>query len=161
MYHIFKLVFVSILTSLFITGCLSLPTEKSQFNQSLTYQFLESYKWELVDAKNADGETISQLFIDPNKPLILNFVAIDGVNILALENTCNKFSADYTIENGELNISDMASTLMACPDTLANFDATSANIIMGKYSLGYDTNNTNILTITNEMRTAHFKAITK
>ncbi|QLB13509.1 META domain-containing protein [Bisgaardia hudsonensis] len=158
MYCRAKLIFTSFLIMLFVAGCSSLLATN---NQKLAYKILEDYKWELVEAKNADGQIISSLFINSNKPLVLNFMSIDGAHTLALENTCNKYLADYQIKDNDVELGSVASTLIACPETLANFDLVAENIISGKYAVSKDTNHLSILTITSPSYIAYFRAIAK
>lgn len=159
MYQGIKLTLTLMLANLFINGCTPVLKESQQLHTPLTYKILENYKWELIDAKNADKQIISQLFINPNKPLILNFILQNDAHLLALENTCNRYFSEYAIQNDNIHVNQMAGTLMACPEELANFDELSLNIINGKYRLVQKSGHPTILIVENDQYTAWFKAV--
>ena len=129
--------------------------------QPVTSAALQAYKWQLVDAKLTNGDKISQLFFDPAKPLTLNFMNNDGSDYVAFMNTCNNMSAGYSVVNGDVQIKNGISTMMACPEPQASFDTAALATVQGKYSLNKNANNVPILTIKNDSQIAHFKAITK
>lgn len=53
------------------------------------------------------------------------------------------------------------STMMACPDAEAKFDAASVASVVGKYTLSQGANKTPMLVVTNDHQVAHFKAVAK
>lgn len=142
-------------------GCQSTPSATLPANQVITSAALQSYNWQLVDAKRSNGSKVTPLFFDTANPLILEFVTESGNNFVSLLNTCNNMGAGYSIVNGEVQLSGIRSTRMACPTPQANFDTAAAAAVQGKYSLTKAANQSPILTITNADQVATFKAIAK
>lgn len=142
-------------------GCQTTPTVTAPVEQTVTSNALQAYNWQLVDAKRSNGEKITQLFFDPAKPLTLNFMTDNGENRVAFMNTCNSMSAGYSIVNGNVQIQNGISTLMACPEPQASFDTATLATVQGKYSLSKNANNLPILTITNANQVARFEAVSK
>lgn len=142
-------------------GCQTTPGVTTPTTQQITNNALQAYNWQLVDAKRTNGQQVSQLFFNPAKPLTLNFMNVNGNNRVAYMNTCNNMGAQYQISNGNVQIENSISTLMACPEPQASFDTATLATVQGKYSLSKNANNTPILTITNANQVAHFKAVNK
>ena len=142
-------------------GCQTTPNMTTPIAQTITSNTLQAYNWQLVDAKRTNGEKVAQLFFDPAKPLTLNFMTENGENRVAFMNTCNSMSAGYSIVNGNVQIQNGISTLMACPEPQASFDTATLATVQGKYSLRKSASNTPVLTITNANQVASFKAIAK
>lgn len=91
----------------------------------------------------------------------INFMTANGDNRVAFMNTCNNMSAGYSIVDGNVQIQNGISTLMACPEPQASFDTATLATVQGKYSLSKNANNLPVLTITNANQVAQFKAISK
>ena len=143
------------------TGCQTTPTVTAPVEQTITSNALQAYNWQLIDAKRSNGDKVTQLFFDPAKPLILNFMTDNGNSFVSLMNTCNNLGAGYNIENGNVQLGGIRSTRMACPEPLASFDTAAAATLQGKYSINKSGNNLPVLTITNANQVAQFKAISK
>lgn len=130
-----------------------------------TYQVtdaaLQANNWQLVDAKTSDGKKVEALFTNATKPLTLNFTTIDGNKMVSLMNTCNTISAPYNVVNGNVELGSMMSTMMACPDAEAKFDAAAVASVVGKYTLSQGADKTPMLVVTNDHQVAHFKAVAK
>lgn len=73
---------------------------------------LSQYHWQLNDAFDGEGKRIDALFTGTAKPLQLDFSA-DRLNVV---NACNNIGASYSVKKGRLQVGQMASTMMACPD---------------------------------------------
>lgn len=142
-------------------GCQTSPTVTAPVTQPITNTALQAYNWQLVDAKRTNGDKVTQLFFNPSKPLILNFMTVNGANRVAFMNTCNNMGAGYSIVNGNVQLENGISTLMACPEPQASFDTATLATVQGKYSLSKNATNVPILTITNANQVAHFKAVSK
>ena len=142
-------------------GCQTTPTVTAPVKQTITSNALQAYNWQLIDAKRSNGDKVTQLFFDPAKPLILNFMTDNGNSFVSLMNTCNNLGAGYNIENGNVQLGGIRSTRMACPEPLASFDTAAAATLQGKYSINKSGNNLPVLTITNANQVAQFKAISK
>ena len=142
-------------------GCQTTPSVTAPVEQTITSNALQAYNWQLVDAKRTNGETVTQLFFDPAKPLTLNFMTANGENRVAFMNTCNSMSAGYSIVNGNVQIENGVGTLMACPEPQASFDTATLATVQGQYSLSKTANNLPVLTITNPNQIASFKAVSK
>ncbi|WP_312708880.1 META and DUF4377 domain-containing protein [Stenotrophomonas sp.] len=78
----------------------------------LDAQRLQSQHWRLQQATGADGARIDALFARSDAPVTLDFA--DGR--VSISNTCNRMGGSYTLADGTLTISPMASTQMACTD---------------------------------------------
>jgi len=78
----------------------------------LDVQRLQGNHWVLDSATDSAGKRIDALFARADKPVTLDF--IDGR--LAVSNTCNRMGGGYTLADGTLTVSPMASTMMACTD---------------------------------------------
>lgn len=72
---------------------------------------LEGTRWELVSLVNADGQTASVL---PGSEVFAEFK--DGR--VAGKGGCNNFFGGYTVDGTNLSISQLGSTMMACPEAL-------------------------------------------
>lgn len=142
-------------------GCQTTPAVTAPVTQPLTSNMLQAYDWQLVDATRTNGQKISQLFFDPAKPLTLKFFKDNGNDRVAFVNTCNNMGSDYKVVNGNLQLGNVLSTMMACPEPQASFDTATMATVQGKYSISKNANNTPILTIKNSNQVAHFKAVAK
>ena len=129
--------------------------------QAITTSTLEAFNWQLVDATRSNGQKVSQLFFNPAKPLTLSFMNVNGQHRVAYMNTCNNMGAGYSIVNGNVQIENGISTLMACPEPQASFDTATMVTVQGKYSISKGANNVPMLTITNASQVAQFKAVSK
>ncbi len=152
-----------------ITGCQSTTamsqTPAQASNTITTYPItqtaLQANNWQLVDARTPEGKKIDALLSNASKPLTLNFNTIEGTNVVNLINTCNYLSAPYSVVNGEVKLGTVMSTMMACPDAEAKFDAAALSSVVGKYTLSQGANDTPILVVINGNQVSHFKAVPK
>ena len=142
-------------------GCQTTATLPAPVSQPVTETALQAHNWQLVDAKRMNGERVTALFFDPAKPLTLSFMNDNGRNYVAFMNTCNNMSAGYSVVNGDVQIKNGISTMMACPEPQASFDTAAVATVQGKYSLSKNDKKVPILTIKNDNRVAHFKAVAK
>ena len=142
-------------------GCQTAPIVTAPVTQPITANALQAYDWQLVDAKRANGDKVTQLFFDPAKPLTLKFFKDSGNDRVAFANTCNNLAAGYSVVNGNVQLGGIRSTRKGCPEPLASFDTAAAATVQGKYSISTNASNTPILTIKNNSQVAHFKAVTK
>ena len=85
----------------------------------------------------------------------------NGRNYVAFMNTCNNMSAGYSVVNGDVQIKNGISTMMACPEPQASFDTATLATVQGKYSLSKNAKNVPVLTIKNDNQVAYFKAVSK
>lgn len=158
----------AIALSALVSGCQTttgMAEADTQAGNITTYQItdaaLQANNWQLVDAKTTDGKKVDALFTNAAKPLTLNFMSVEGNNMVSLMNTCNTISAPYSIVNGNVELGSMMSTMMACPDAEAKFDAASVASVVGKYTLSQGADKTPMLVVTNNHQVAHFKAVAK
>ncbi len=143
-------------------GCqTTTPSVTAPVTQPITSEALQAHNWQLVDAKRTNGEKVTQLFIDSAKPLTLNFMNVDGNNRVAFMNTCNNLAAEYSVVNGDVKLNNVLATMMACPEPQASFDTATMATVQGKYSINNNANNVPILSIRNDNKVAHFKAVSK
>ena len=142
-------------------GCQTTPAVTAPVEQAITPNLLQSYNWQLVDAKGTNNVKVPQLFFDLNNPLILEFASENGNNFVSLLNTCNNMAAGYSIVNGNVQVGNIRSTRMACPEPQASFDKAAVDTVKVKYSISKSANNSPVLTITNPYQVASFKAIAK
>lgn len=142
-------------------GCTTTPSVTAPVTQPITVNTLQSYDWQLVDATRTNGQKVTQLFFDPAKPLTLSFNNYQGNNRVTFMNTCNNMGAEYSVVNGNVQISNGISTLMACPEPQASFDTATLATVQGKYNLSKNANNAPMLTISNANQVAQFKAVNK
>ncbi|WP_350562566.1 META domain-containing protein [Psychrobacter sp. CAL346-MNA-CIBAN-0220] len=142
-------------------GCQTTPSVTAPVTQPITTNALQAYNWQLIDAKRTNGAKVTQLFFDPAKPLILSFMNVNGNDRVTFMNTCNNMGAEYSVVNGNVQLNNVLSTMMACPEPQASFDTATMATVQGKYSLSKNANNVPVLTITNASQVAHFKAVSK
>lgn len=142
-------------------GCTTTPSVTAPVTQPITSQALQAYNWQLIDAKRANGDKVSQLFFNPAKPLTLSFFKDSGNDRVTFVNTCNNMGAEYSIVNGNVQLNNVLSTMMACPEPQASFDTATMATVQGKYSINQNANNTPTLTIRNNEQIAQFKAVAK
>ena len=144
-----------------LAGCQTTPSTPAPMAQPVTSQTLQAYNWQLVDAKRANGEQVSQLFYNPAKPLTLSFFRAEGTDRVTFINTCNNMGAEYKVVNSNVEFGNMISTLMACPEPQASFDTATMATVQGKYNINKNANNVPVLTIRNNNQVAYFKAVAK
>ncbi len=144
-----------------LAGCQTTPTVTAPMTQPITTDVLQSYDWQLVEAKRTNGAKVTQLFFNPAKPLILSFNKYNGDNRVTFKNTCNNMGAEYSVVNGNVQLNNVLSTMMACPEPQASFDTATMATVQGKYSLSKNANNVPMLTISNASQTAQFQAVAK
>ena len=84
----------------------------TQAAAKLDVQRLQGNHWLLDSATDASGKRVDALFARADKPVTLDFT--DGR--LSVSNTCNRMGGGYTLADGTLTVSPMASTMMACTD---------------------------------------------
>lgn len=142
------------------TGCTTTPSVTAPVTQPITTTTLQSYDWQLVDATRTNGQKVTQLFFNPAKPLTLSFNNYQGNNRVTFKNTCNNMGAEYSVVNGNVQLNNVLSTMMACPEPQASFDTATMATVQGKYSLS-SANNVPMLTISNANQVAQFKAVSK
>ncbi|MBP2279197.1 heat shock protein HslJ [Psychrobacter sp. PL15] len=142
-------------------GCQTTPSVTTPVAQTLTNDALQAYNWQLVEAKRTNGAKVTQLFFDPAKPLILNFMKVNGNDRVTFMNTCNNIGAEYSIVNGNVKLNNVLSTMMACPEPQASFDTATMATVQGKYSISKNANNVPMLMIENASQVAQFKAVSK
>lgn len=69
--------------------------------------------------------------------------------------------AEYSVVNNNVQLNNVLSTMMACPEPQASFDTATMATVQGRYSLSKSGNNAPTLTITNANQVAQFKAVAK
>ena len=158
-----KVMMASVLAVGTLAGCQTTPSVTAPVTQptAITTTALQTYNWQLVDATRTNGQKVSQLFFNPAKPLTLNFFKADGNDRVTFVNTCNNMGAEYSIVNNNVQLNNVLSTMMACPEPQASFDTATMATVQGKYSLSKSPNNIPMLTITNANQVAQFKAVNK
>ncbi|MEM5310826.1 DUF4377 domain-containing protein [Paraburkholderia sp. JHI869] len=93
---------------------------------------LSQYHWQLNDAFDSKGKRIDALFVRTDKPVQLDFSA-DRLNVV---NSCNNMGASFSVKKGQLQVGQMTSTMMACPDAaLAALDNAIAQRLHGTLSV--------------------------
>ena len=151
----------TLVMSTFATGCQTMTSVTKPAVQPITEEVLEANNWRLIEAKNNNGDIVNELFFNPSKPLTLNFMAAEGGNLVSLMNTCNNMGAGYSVVDGEVQLTLIRSTMMACSEPLAKFDSAAAVTVEGKYSFGKNGDNMPVLIIANDNQVSHFKAVPK
>ena len=73
---------------------------------------LDAYHWKLSNAVNSQGGRIDALFVRDDSPVQLDFKE----NRMNVSNTCNVMMGGYTIEDNQITLASMASTMKACLD---------------------------------------------
>lgn len=73
---------------------------------------LPAYHWQLVGARDTDGNDVPALFPREDRPLQLDFSAED----IFVSNTCNRMHGTWRLAGGQFHVGSLASTMMACPD---------------------------------------------
>ncbi len=161
MKNVTKVMMASVLAVGTLAGCQTSPTVTAPVTQPITVNTLQSYDWQLVDAKRSNGQKVAQLFFDSAKPLMLSFNNYNGENRVTFKNTCNNMGAQYSVVNGDVQLNNVLSTMMACPEPQASFDTATMATVQGKYSFSTGANNVPMLTISNANQVAQFKAVNK
>ncbi len=156
-----KMIMAAAVSVSVLAGCQTTPNVTAPVTQPITVNALEAYNWQLVDAKRTNGETVRQLFTNPAKPLTLNFFKDSGNQRVTFINTCNNIGAGYKVVNGNVQLENVLSTMMACPEPQASFDTATMATVQGKYSIDSNVNKVPVLTIRNANQVAQFKAVSK
>ena len=86
---------------------------------------------------------------------------VNGNHRVTFMNTCNNMGSEYRIVNDNVQLNNVISTMMACPEPQASFDTATLATVQGKYSISKNANNVPMLTITNASQVATFKAVSK
>lgn len=106
---------------------------------------LTSYYWQLQDAKNAQGEWIAALFVQPEKPVQLAF---DNGNF-SVGNTCNNMGGSYSLYENQLTFGAMLSTKKMCADNkIAALDNEVGSRLQGASQYSILPGNQPVLTLT-------------
>lgn len=92
---------------------------------------LDAWHWQLADAVDASGSRIDALFADPQRPLQLDFK--DGR--LGISGGCNQIGGAYQQADGNLEVSQLVQTQMACPQPLMDQDAAITGLLQGEIAL--------------------------
>jgi heat shock protein HslJ len=91
-------------------------------------QALLANQWQLTAATDATGQALTAFFPAQDNPLGL--LAADGR--LNVTGSCNRISAGYQLVDGtQMALSTAASTMIACPQPLADADAAMASFLSG------------------------------
>jgi heat shock protein HslJ len=77
---------------------------------------LEAYYWRLSSALDGGGQRIEALFVRPEQPVQLQFAE----GRISVSNTCNRMGGGYAIVGPRMEIGQLMSTMMACPDDALN-----------------------------------------
>ena len=97
---------------------------------------LSQYHWQLNAANDATGKRIAALFVQPEKPLQLDF----SENRLSFSNSCNRINASYHLDGDTLQVGQLAQTMMACADpALLALDAAVNQHLSGTLKLAVQT----------------------
>ena len=89
-------------------------------------QTLESNRWTFDSARDGQGRRIEAIAPTPGRALVFSFSA----NRLSIQGGCNPMVAGYQIgADGQLNVSRMASGMMACEPALMQSDAALAALL--------------------------------
>jgi heat shock protein HslJ len=89
---------------------------------------LVANQWQLTSATDAAGQAVSAFFPADGGPLGL-LVADGRLNVTG---SCNRISAGYQLLDGaQMQVSSGPSTMMACPQPLADADAAMAGFLSG------------------------------
>lgn len=108
------------------------PTPAASTSPASGGSKLVQYHWQLTNATDSKGNRIDALFVREDKPVQLDF-SPDRLNVV---NSCNSMGAGYTIRKGQLQISSMVSTMMACREpTLAALDNAISQRLQGTLSI--------------------------
>ncbi|MDR0934207.1 MAG: META domain-containing protein [Burkholderiaceae bacterium] len=115
-----------------LAGCAcSSDADNTAASASVDAATLTRYSWRLQDAKNARDARIDQLFVQPDKLVLLDF----GKERFRVRNTCNMMSGPYSVSDGQINFGMMASTRMMCLDgNIAALDGEVASRLKGNTS---------------------------
>ena len=98
-------------------ACASTPpaaTSGVSDTHSLDTAQLGANHWRLTTATTAAGQSIAPLFVDPAKPVQLDFAE----GILAIRASCNYLRGAYTLSGSSLSVGQMMSTMIGCPPEL-------------------------------------------
>ena len=109
---------LSLLTiPLVLAGCAQMPdSNRSNPPASQAVDSLDAFHWQLTDATNRRGDRLNYLFVQPGKPVQLDF----KTNRFTVSNTCNVMGGTYTLNDNEITFSNMVSTKMLCANPQLN-----------------------------------------
>jgi heat shock protein HslJ len=89
---------------------------------------LAANQWQLTAATDSAGQSMPAFFPAEDQPL--GILAADGR--LNVTGSCNRISAGYQLlDGGQMQVSSGPSTMMACPQPLADADAAIAKFLSG------------------------------
>lgn len=105
---------IALLFPAMLIGCASSPHESQATLPAISDNTtLTRYSWQLQDARNAQGMLITPLFVQPDKPVRLDF----NDNRFNVNNTCNNMSGQYSRFENRMTFSAIASTKKLCTDS--------------------------------------------
>lgn len=97
-----------------LAGCASSSDQDATALPAMTDNAtLTRYYWQLQDAKNGEGELITALFVQPEKPVQITF---ENGNF-SVGNTCNNMSGSYSLYENQLTFGEVASTKKMCAES--------------------------------------------
>ena len=88
-------------------------------------QTLESHRWTLSTALDAQGRRIEALVPGGGRPVVLSF-AEGRINI---EGGCNRLFGGYRVDGGRLEVGRLGSSMMACEPALMKVDSTLTELL--------------------------------
>jgi len=107
------------------------PPPAAAASAAIDASALAAYRWQLADARDAQGARIDALFVRADKPPTLDF----RQGRIGVGNSCNHLGGGFRIEGGALVVDRLASTMMACADpALAALDQAIGQRLAGRLS---------------------------
>ncbi len=88
-------------------------------------QTLESHRWTLSTALDAQGRRIEALVPGGGRPVVLSFAE----GRISIEGGCNRLFGGYRIDGGRLEVGRLGSTMMACEPALMKVDSTLTELL--------------------------------
>jgi len=96
---------------------------------------LAGYHWQLVEARDAQGQPLAALAGATERPLRLDFA--DGR--LGVGNLCNRMGGGYALEGDRLRVQPLVSTQMACADErLMALEREAGRRLQGEFALALE-----------------------
>jgi len=102
------------------------PAESTPSAGGGLVQTLEDHRWKLESARDGQGQRIEAVSPAPERSFVLSFSG----SRLHIQGGCNQMTGGYQINaEGQLNVSGMASSMMACEPALMHADRALSDLL--------------------------------
>ncbi|MDF0606861.1 META and DUF4377 domain-containing protein [Neisseriaceae bacterium TC5R-5] len=119
-----------LLMASFLSACVQTGSQAIPSTISNDVTVLSRYHWQLTDARTAQKQRVTALFVDSQPALQLDFTH-GHINV---SNACNRLFGAYSIKNQQISFGDLATSMRACDAPLMKLDKAISRRLQGSAS---------------------------